>query len=204
MRPWERSWRKVGPFQRRFVMNKSGARITPLWFALMLSAAVFAQQPVTHTVIVNADGSFSPRRIQIHDGDTVEWKLQDRTDAIIPVDPTGPLPILCSAYKRYDPADPNEFTGPLPRAASGIFTLGPDGSGLAIETLGMPDPSCDPRLSPNKAGNQYLCNNGEPFATMDWTWQNPNITGVFIRLRWDEVNPGPGVYDWTTMDREIE
>ena len=60
-----------------------------LLFAFISSVA-FAQQPVTHTVTVNPDGSFSPRRIQIHDGDTVEWRFHDRTDAIIPVDSSGP------------------------------------------------------------------------------------------------------------------
>jgi len=76
--------------------------------------------------------------------------------------------------------------------------------GFVIETRGAPNPSCDYLSSPIKVGNQYLCDTGLPYATMDWTWQNPNLTGVFIRLRWDEVNPRPGVYDWTAMDREIE
>lgn len=184
-------------------MKEHIAQIIPLLFAFISSVA-FAQQPMTHTVTVNPDGSFSPRRIQIHDGDTVEWRFHDRTDAINPVDSSGPPANLWSAYKPYDPADPNEFTGPMPRAASGIFTLGPDGPGLITETLDARNPACDYNRAPDKVGNQYLCNTGEPYATMDWTWQNPNFTGVFIRLRWDEVNPGPGVYDWTALDREIE
>jgi hypothetical protein len=178
-------------------------KIIPFVF-VFISSAIFAQHPMTHRVMVNPDGSFSPSRVQIRDGDTVEWRFHDRTDAIIPVDSSGQFSSLCSAYKPYDPADPNEFTGPLPRAASGIFTLGPDGPGSTIETAGAPNSTCDYNQAPDKVGRQYLCNTGELYATMDWTWQNPNFTGVFIRLRWDEVNPGPGVYDWTAMDREIE
>jgi hypothetical protein len=152
---------------------------------------------------VNSDGSFSPTRLFIHDGDTVEWRFNDRTDTIIPVDSTGSTP-FCTSYKPYDPSDPNEFTGPLPRAASGIFTLGPDGAGFVIDSLSSPNPSCNPNNSAAWIGDQFLCDSGEPFASMDWTWQNPNITGVFIRLRWKTVHGGPGIFDWTVMDREIE
>jgi hypothetical protein len=154
--------------------------------------------------MVNADGSFSPAVLSIRDGDTVEWVFNSRTDTIIPVSSIEPLSGLCSAYKPYDPSDPNEFTGPLPRAASGIFTLGPDGEGFVITTRGAPNAPCEYLRSPARVGDQYLCDTGEPYATMDWTWQNPNLTGVFIRLRWDEVNSAPGVFDWTAMDREIE
>jgi len=171
---------------------------------LLLSSVAFAQLPKTHTVMMKPDGSFEPQWTYIHDGDTVKWQFSARTDAIIPVNPIDSLTVSCSAYKPYDSTDPNEFTGPMPRAASGIFTLGPDEPGFVIETLGAPGASCNYNQAPDKVGNQYLCNTGEPYATMDWTWQNPNLTGVFIRLRWNEVNPGPGVYDWTAMDREIE
>lgn len=35
--------------------------------------------------------------------------------------------------RAYNPADPNDFTGPLPFAPSGIFTLGPFGPGFQVE-----------------------------------------------------------------------
>lgn len=38
---------------------------------------------------------------------------------------------------------------------------------------------------------------------MDSTWQNPNITGVFIKIPWNDVHVGPDEFDWTAMDREI-
>ena len=58
---------------------------------LLFISVTFAEQPKTHIVTVNADGSFTPGRIYIHDGDTVEWRFSERTDSIIPVDSTGPL-----------------------------------------------------------------------------------------------------------------
>ena len=125
----------------------------------------------THTVRVNADGSFSPMRISIRDGDTVEWVFNDRTDTIIPASLSGGS----LSPKAYDEEDPNEFTGPMPQAPSGIFVLGP----------------VDDR-------------NG----TSDWTWESPNVTGVFIRVLWNEVHLGPGTgdasFDFTAMDREID
>jgi hypothetical protein len=168
-----------------------------------ISSAPAAKSAAVHTVFVNADGSFSPQMISIRDGDTVEWRFSHRTDTIIPISSITP-PAICSAYQPFDASDPNEFTGPLPRAASGIYTLGPDGPGYVITTRGAPGATCDYLRAPDKVGNQYLCDTGAPYATMDWTWQNPNLTGVFIRLRWDEVNSAPGVFNWADMDREIE
>ena len=39
---------------------------------------------ITHQVMVNADGSFRPSVLHIRGGDTAEWILNDRADAIIP------------------------------------------------------------------------------------------------------------------------
>ncbi|MGH7599676.1 MAG: FlgD immunoglobulin-like domain containing protein [bacterium] len=187
-------------------MKKNLLQVTQRGSSLFLlcCAVAFAQQPKTHTVMVKADGSFGPKWTYIHDGDTVKWQFSARSDAIIPANPIDSLTVSCSAYKPYDPTNPNEFTGPMPAAASGIFTLGPDGPGFVIDTLGASNPSCNPNNAVARVGNLYLCETGRQYATMNWTWQNPNLTGVFIRLRWDETNPAPGVYDWTAMDREIE
>ena len=69
-----------------------------------------AGKPVAHRVIVNADGSFSPSRTLIRDGDIVEWVFAHRTDTIIPVN-NEPFPEICTAYKSYDSNNPNDFTG---------------------------------------------------------------------------------------------
>ncbi len=134
-----------------------------LW---LLPVLALAQQPRSHTVLVNTDGTFSPQRLFIQNGDTVVWRFSERTDCIIPVDSTG-TGNWTQNWKPYRPEEPNEFTGPMPQAVSGIFTLGPDGRGFAIDSLGSSNPQCDPDSSAVQVGNQYLCNTGEPFATMD-------------------------------------
>ena len=160
--------------------------------------------PTVHQVTVNPDGSFYPSWTYINSGDTVEWHFSDRSDTIIPVIWNGPGADLCSAYHHYNEDNPNEFTGPMPRAASGIFTLSPDGPGYVMESRDDPNASCNERQSAMIAADQMLCATGPEYATMDWTWQQPDITGVFIRLRWNEVHLGPGLFDWTVLDEQID
>jgi hypothetical protein len=176
-----------------------------LFLGSMVTTSVEAANP--RTIRVNADGSFTPRFLLIHDGDTVEWELSSVTDSIIPIDTTGARD-LCSAYKPFHPGGANEFTGPLPRAASGLFTLGPDGPGFVVKRGAaqcnpVAHPECKAAAVGTGATTQCLCATGEPYATMDTTWGDPDIAGVFIRLRWKDVHKGPGVFDWTAMDREI-
>ena len=59
----------------------------------------------THTVTVNADGSFSPMWLEIHGDDLVEWRFHDRGDTVIPARWDGPFPAICSAVRPYDPSD---------------------------------------------------------------------------------------------------
>ena len=176
-----------------------------LFLIAVVSASTGAAAP--RTVRVNADGSFTPKFLLIHDGDIVEWELNSVTDSIIPIDTMGAHD-LCSAYKPFHPNGANEFTGPLPRAASGIFTLGPDGPGFVVKSgEAQCNPSAHPECEAAAVGSgtttQCLCATGEPYATMDTTWGDPDIAGVFIRLRWKDVHKGPGDFDWTAMDREI-
>ena len=161
------------------------------------------------TVTVRADGSFDPPTLQIHDGATVTWSFADRPGTtILPVeDPAAaratPVAVRSCAYKPYDPADPNDFTGPMPRAQSGMFTLGPDGP--AADSPGFEIVDADACASCEvTVGDQCLCATGENHATMDWTWAQPDITGVLIRLRWNEVQPTcPHRFDFSALDREI-
>jgi hypothetical protein len=125
----------------------------------------------THTITVQPDGSFTPARVEIFSGDTVEWRFTSRADTIIPVNLNTLGQPDCDGYKPYDPADPNEFTGPMPRAVSGIFSLSP-------EEL--------------------------PYTSEESTWRGTNITGVFIRPRWDDVHRGPGQFHWVELDAEID
>ncbi|MBL8205769.1 MAG: hypothetical protein JNM09_16160 [Blastocatellia bacterium] len=171
---------------------------------LLVGAAVEPQhataqkKPQTHQIKVNADGSFTPSVLRIRDGDTVEWQLNGRTNAIIPA-VAEPTAGDCPSPRSFAPNDPNNFTGPMPFALSGVFTISPLERGYRVErwrcSFGRPLAS---------AGNQVLCATGTPYGTMDSTWRDPNLTGVFIRLLWNDVHKAPGQFDFTLLDREIE
>ena len=195
--------RRIVPMTKAKVPTRRMGSVMLVAVALLASSSPAA----TRTVQVNADGSFTPKFLLIHDGDTVEWELSSVTDSIIPIDTMGARD-LCSAYKPFHPGGANEFTGPLPRAASGLFTLGPDGPGFVVKSG---EAQCNPVAHPEckaaavGAGRRpsACARTGEPDATMDTTWGDPDIAGVFIRLRWKDVHKGPGDFDWTAMDREI-
>lgn len=172
--------------------------------ALAAASALTGCTGAIHVVTVNPDGTFSPTWTYVEDGDTVLWMFTEPTDTIIPVDGTVPFPGLCSAYLPYDGSQPNEFTGPMPRAASGIYALGPVEDGLVAETTGDPAASCDVADAVAVAGGRHLCPTGNPRETMMETWESSAVTGVFIRLLWSDVHNGPGDFDWTIMDREIQ
>jgi uncharacterized protein (TIGR03437 family) len=54
-------------------------------------------------------------------------------------------------------------------------------------------------------GGKLLCLNAGAYeATMDSTWRSANITGVFIRLLWKDLQPTPGTYDFTVLRREMD
>src|SRR4051812_21940283 len=100
--------------------------LTMTTVAVMLSASLAA---TTYKVKVNADGSFTPAVTFINGGDTVEWTLSAPGDSVIPINWDGLSAGYCSAIKPYSATDLNDLTGPMPLAASGIFTLGPLASG---------------------------------------------------------------------------
>lgn len=134
---------------------------------------------VTHTVTVNADGSFTPTWLDIEGDDVVEWQFSERTDTVLPADGgAGPFPAICDALEPYRRHDPNDFTGPMPVAPSGIFVLGPtEKEPLAPADRTLVDPA---------------------------VWQNPDISGVFIRLLWNEVQTAPDTFVWDVLDAEMD
>jgi hypothetical protein len=175
-------------------------------FVAVASCFVAAFLPAaTHTVKVNADGSFSPPNTVITSGDTVEWTLNGPGDSIIPINWDGVSPSFCSAVKPYSATDPNDLTGPLPVAASGIYALSPLDAGFVVEpTKSVCSNGGFPR---SVVGAEMLCAKGLSGATMDATWQDPSLTGVFIRLLWSDVQTAPGTADtnfnFTVLDREL-
>ena len=157
-------------------------------------------------LLMEPDGSFSsPLGLPVDTqevfwGDTMIWRGLDVDGVVDPVIPIyEPMFFhnsqdLSYSYKPYEADNPNEFTGPMPQAAPGIFALSPEGAAGIDGHLGfVPDPI---------TGD--LSRGTVPFATMDTTWQTDSIAGVFIRMRWNQVHLGPDQYDWRTMDREIK
>src|ERR1051326_1990051 len=178
---------------------KTFARVLLIVACGSLSAAT------THTIKVNADGSFSPPVLTISAGDTVEWTLSASSDSIIPISWDVVAANYCSAIKSYAPNDPSEFTGPMPLAASGIFALSPLSVGYKIEPAST---LCANGQPPRATGaGQMLCAAGSYEATMDATWQDPALTGVFIRLLWKDIQTAAGTddasFDFTVLDREV-
>jgi len=160
----------------------------------------------TRVVKVNPDGTFSPQVVYIASGDTVEWTLSSSGDSIIPVNWDGVSAGVCSMVKPYAAGDPNELTGPMPQAVSGVFTLSPLESGFVVEPLSSVCPSGAPPAA--VAGGEMLCRGNTPLgATLDSTWQDPSLTGVFIRLLWKDIQIAPGTadssFDFSILDREV-
>lgn len=176
----------------------SGMKAVPL---LWIAAAALLAQPQTHIVRVNADGSFTPQVLSIRSGDTVRWEGLTPADSIIPADGSGGYPALCNARAAYDPARANEFTGPLPLAPSGVFTLSPLDNGF-VELQGA-CPGNRPAFATGDGG-RVLCTGNVYEQTLDSTWRSDQNTGTFIRLLWKDVNPSRGVYDFAVLRREME
>ena len=91
----------------------------------LLTARPRTISAATNVVTVNSNGSFSPARLEIFSGDTVVWRFSSHADAIVPINASAGAN-FCHDYPTYNPANPNEFTGPMPRAVSGIFALSPE------------------------------------------------------------------------------
>lgn len=174
---------------------------------LILSVALAGFAPVllsaaTHTVTVSTDGAFSPQVVYVASGDTVVWTLNGSGDSI-----AGASHGTCAAIRPFSTTDPNELTGPMPQAVSGIFTLSPLERGFAVEPAKS---LCANGQPPSAvAGGDMLCRSATApvGATQDTTWQDPALTGVFIRLLWNEIHIAPGTadasFDFTILDREI-
>ena len=168
---------------------------------LVLVALSALAQPRTAVIKVNPDGSFSPKVTNIRSGDTVRWEGLTRTDSIISVTGSS-CPTLCSP-RPFDPTDRNEFTGPMPFAPSGIFTLSPLENGL-VETTATACPGGSHLIAKGDNG-KILCTGGGTFqATLDSTWRSDQNTGVFIRLLWKDVQPSAGTYDFSVLQREAD
>lgn len=167
--------------------------------------------PSFHFVTVNANGTFSPMWTTAASGDYVVWTLADRTDTIIRATPSGPYPAMCDTPKPWDPAELNNgVTGPMPVAAGGVFGLSPVGGGLVAQAGACPFVGGrDTEVA--FINGTYLCRAGPAGQTMETTWADPEIDGVFVRLLWNQIEPADCTsadlttcWDWTVVDREVQ
>ena len=175
--------------------------------AILAAGIASLANAATQTVTVNADGSFTPATLTINSGDIVEWRVAGFKDSIIPITWDGVSASFCSSPKAYATSDINNFAGPMPVAPSGLFSLSPLDLSLGVEStraacVGGPVPLAT-------AGAEMLCRNtsAAPQASLDSTWQDADITGVFIRLLWKDIHIAPGTadssYNFTVLDREV-
>lgn len=172
-----------------------------------------------HTVRVKPNGAFEPQNILIKVGDTVRWEQLDRKDAIVQIEDPGTALEVCGVKKnfphRFDSSDANEFTGPTRLAVSGIFALGPNGPGFKEINRNDPGPwkcNCESSVAGcgdqfTKAGDFKLCpDEGGAYDFLQETWDNPDITGVTIRLNWSDIQQdvnGNIVFVWNDLDRQM-
>lgn len=183
--------------------------------------AVSASRSPVVTVTVHPDGTFTPSVVNIREGEMIEWINLSPTDSIVQIGNQRLFPTSdpCGiADNNLDHAfvakDPNEFTGPVRKAVSGIFVLGSNEQGFvqklstdscACETANTP---CTPLEVKSLDGNFYkLCpGEGAISQMLDTTWSNPDITGVILRLNWSDIqidNQGVIEYRWDDLDREM-
>lgn len=128
----------------------------------------------THIFQVHSDGTVTPQALRVQSGDVVEWHLPGPRTAIVAVDRTYDGGAVRRAH------DPNDFTGPAVELVPGIHCL-------------------------NNPKNVRHIHNRVIDATMPaWVWNEPGFDGVYIRLEWNEVNPAPGVFDWSTVTPHLE
>lgn len=96
--------------------------------AVMLPFSARAQTIIS----VAGDGTYSTPDITIQSGDEVVWEFPDRRRSIVRLVGSEATSPTCEDFDSYHEGDVNEFTGPMPLAASGIFALGPKDASLIL------------------------------------------------------------------------
>jgi hypothetical protein len=157
---------------------------------------------------VDAAGNISPQQAELHSGQTAVWTFATASPANALVRQTW----ISSAYVAapYDPTYVNEFMTPLPKGMSGIFVISENQGGFSEQTTPCAAPSEIAATRTVAGEQQYLCTTDPgPAApdyqkTMDATWANPAITGVFIRLKWSDLQTSPTSYNDSILLREVD
>ena len=97
-----------------------------------------------------------------------------------------------------------------PDGSSGIFVISETGGGYAEQTAPCVAPSREAARRVVDGTEWRLCTTdprpGAPLyqRTLDATWRNPALTGVFIRLKWSDIQTSPTTYDDSILLREVD
>ena len=156
---------------------------------------------------VDAAGNISPQVDYVHSGQRAVWTFATASPANALVRQTWINPSHVAA--PYDPSYVNELMTPLPIGMSGIFVISENQSGFVEQTTACVAPYEEKATRTVDSVDWYLCSNPNPSAaeyqrTMDSTWANPAVTGVFIRLKWSDLQTGPTTYSDTILLREVD
>lgn len=88
------------------------------------------------------------------------------------------------------------------RLYPGVYSLGPAEQGWEELNSGE---TCRDGETPHFSINGItLCKSGEFYESLESTWANPDIVGVYVRLPWDNVHEGPNRFNFSTLDHELE
>jgi hypothetical protein len=157
---------------------------------------------------VDAAGNISPQQDDIHSGQTAVWTFATASPANALVRQTWINANYAAA--PYDPTYVNEFMTPLPKGMSGIFVISENQGGFIEQTTPCAAQSETKATRTVNRTLWYLCTTDpSPTApnyqkTMDSTWANPAITGVFIRLKWSDLQTSPTTYNDSILLREVD
>ena len=176
--------------------------------AAAATAATGTVVQATSTVHVYEDtsGKFTPYNVPLRTGDRVTWHFPNASPGNAVVRRVATTGVWSIA--PYTPGFANELAGPMIQAPSGVFALGPAGNGLVVQH----DEECvsseyEKAHRLHDGHRDYLCRTDSPNKygrTMESTWSDPGITGVFIRLRWKDLQPGQNVWDDEILIRETD
>jgi len=170
-----------------------------------------ASLPREHVIAVDrTTGAFDPQWVFIHPGDTVTWRFQappDRGyayDTILPVAWVGQVPELCGASQPVGTLGDDDFTGPMRELVPGTHVISSEDYGLVEEDVGAAGACCAPGTATASADGKQLCRSGELFETLDSTWADAHVSAISMRFLWNQLEPEPGVFDFTDLDRELD
>ncbi len=163
----------------------------------------------TKTVVVNANGTFTPSSVNARVGDTVRWTQMGHNDNVTRISgvPTGGQD-PCDLEVTYGSIT-DEFSGPIRRGVPGIWAKGPpnpDVGAIIIEPDGagpnQDDCDCEPGCTPEEVGGLKYCGSedNETQSVPPEFWAKDGFEGTFVSIHWSEIETADGVYDFDMLD----